>query len=35
MARKEALPMTYPDEGLSGPYVVERFSEILGPEMRS
>ncbi len=32
MARKEALPMTYPDEGLSGPYVVERFSEILGPE---
>ena len=31
-ARKEALPMTYPDEGLSGPYVVERFSEILGAD---
>ncbi|MEE3468301.1 MAG: biosynthetic-type acetolactate synthase large subunit [Eubacterium sp.] len=29
MARKEALPLTYPDEGLSGPYVVERFSELL------
>ena len=30
MARKEALPMTYNPEGLTGPYVVERFSEILG-----
>ncbi|MBO4395401.1 MAG: biosynthetic-type acetolactate synthase large subunit [Eubacterium sp.] len=29
MARKAALPLNYPDEGLSGPYVVERFSEIL------
>ncbi len=32
LARKEALPMTYPDEGLSGPYIVERFSEILGSD---
>ncbi len=31
-ARKEALPMTYPLVGLSGPYVVERFSEILGAD---
>ena len=30
MARKEALPMSYNPEGLTGPYVVERFSEILG-----
>ena len=29
MARKEALPMTYHPEGLTGPYVVERFSELL------
>lgn len=29
MARKGALPMTYSDDGLTGPYVVERFSELL------
>ncbi len=28
MARKEALPMTYSTEGLTGPYVIERVSEI-------
>ena len=28
MARKEALPMTYNPEGLTGPYIVERISEI-------
>lgn len=28
MARKEALPMTYNPDGLTGPYIVERLSEI-------
>lgn len=28
MARKEALPMTYHPDGLTGPYIVERLSEI-------
>ncbi len=28
LARKEALPMTYHSDGLTGPYIVERLSEI-------
>lgn len=28
MARKEALPMTYNPDGLTGPYIVERLTEI-------
>ena len=31
-ARKEALPMTYPADGLTGPYVVERISELTNNE---
>ncbi|MCH5264360.1 MAG: biosynthetic-type acetolactate synthase large subunit [Lachnospiraceae bacterium] len=32
MARKEALPMTYNSEVLTGPYVIERISELTGNE---
>ena len=32
MARKEALPMTYNQEGLTGPYVIERISELTNGE---
>ncbi|MCH5252029.1 MAG: biosynthetic-type acetolactate synthase large subunit [Lachnospiraceae bacterium] len=32
MARKAALPMTYNQEGLTGPYVIERISELTNNE---
>lgn len=30
MARKDALPMTYDDSGLTGPYIMEKLNEITG-----
>ena len=32
MARKEALPLTYESEALTGPYVIERISELTNNE---
>lgn len=30
MARKDALPMTYSGEGLTGPYIIEKLNELTG-----